>query len=365
LAQLESPRGLAAGPLDSHAYYVADTGSHRVRKVLPQLPAAPTIDSVTSASATSLSVAFTPPALDPDAPATNFRVTCVPGPIFQEETSSPIVVAGLTTGQTYACTVISVNGAGTSSFTDVLNGTPGTAPAISSAAPAGGTFDVAYSHNYTATGAPAPTFSLTSGTLPGGITLAAGGALTGTPTAAGLFTGVVTASNGVAPDATQNFSISIAKASQSISFAGLPDRVIGTGPFVLSATGGASGNAVMFSSLTTGTCTATGTNGATLTLIAPGTCTIAANQAGTANYDAAPQVTQSFQVNPKIAQAINFAPLADRLVTSGSSTLSATGGASGNPVVFSSLTPAICTTSGTNGTTLALGAVGTCTIAAN
>ena len=43
-------------------------------------------------------------------------------------------------------------------------------------------------------------------------------------------------------------------------------------------------------------CTSTGPNGTTITIVAAGPCTIAANQAGDANYDPAPQVTRSFVV---------------------------------------------------------------------
>ena len=57
-----------------------------------------------------------------------------------------------------------------------------------------------------------------------------------------------------------------------------------------------SGIAIVFSSLTPSTCTTSGTNGATLTLVAAGTCTIAANEAGDASYNAAPQVTLSFTI---------------------------------------------------------------------
>jgi hypothetical protein len=63
----------------------------------------------------------------------------------------------------------------------------------------------------------------------------------------------------------------------------------------VSATGGASGNAVTFSSLTTGVCTI---SGGTVTGVTAGTCTIAANQSGNANYNAAPEVTQNITVGP-------------------------------------------------------------------
>jgi len=84
--------------------------------------------------------------------------------------------------------------------------------------------------------------------------------------------------------------------SQTITFAELPARVLSASPFPVSATGGDSGNPVVFSSLTPLTCTASGTNGATITLLAIGTCTIAADQAGSPSYFAAAQVTHSFDV---------------------------------------------------------------------
>ncbi len=91
----------------------------------------------------------------------------------------------------------------------------GGAPQISSAAPGGGVVGSPYSHDYAAgpTNGPASKFTLTSGSLPPGLTLnSSTGALTGTPTAAGTFNGTVRASNEFfAPDATQPFSITIVK----------------------------------------------------------------------------------------------------------------------------------------------------------
>jgi hypothetical protein len=54
-------------------------------------------------------------------------------------------------------------------------------------------------------------------------------------------------------------------------------------------------NPIVFSSLTPGVCTTSGINGANLTFVAAGQCTIAANQAGDGNYAAASN-TQSFTV---------------------------------------------------------------------
>jgi uncharacterized delta-60 repeat protein len=100
------------------------------------------------------------------------------------------------------------NGAITSATLTILdNEAP---PAFTSGAPPQGTTKVPYSHTFTASGVPAPTFSVTSGTLPPGLFLQFSGNLSGTPTSAGTFSGItVTASNGLAPPATQTFSITI------------------------------------------------------------------------------------------------------------------------------------------------------------
>ena len=68
----------------------------------------------------------------------------------------------------------------------------------------------------------------------------------------------------------------------------------------LSATGGGSGNAVVFSvdpSSGAGVCALSGTDGTTLSYRAAGTCVIDANQAGGATYAAAPQLTGSVAVD--------------------------------------------------------------------
>jgi PKD repeat protein len=85
--------------------------------------------------------------------------------------------------------------------------------------------------------------------------------------------------------------------AQSITFASTPPNgaIVG-GTYTVSATGGGSGNAVTFTSLTPTVCSLAGN---VVSLNAGGTCTIAADQAGSAGYLAAPQVTQSFDVNTR------------------------------------------------------------------
>ncbi len=63
------------------------------------------------------------------------------------------------------------------------------------------TTGVAYSYTFQASGYPAPTFTVSSGALPDGLSLSAGGVLSGTPTTVGSSTFRIGATNGVAPDA--------------------------------------------------------------------------------------------------------------------------------------------------------------------
>ena len=190
-----------------------------------------------------------------------------------------------------------------------------------------------------------------------------------TLTAQGAGTCTITASK--AADATTSaisdtFNLAVNQASQTITFGAqsTPRTFIASGTFAVSpvATGGASGNTVTYSSLTISICTVSST---TVTMVAAGTCTIAANQAGNTNYLAAAQATQSVVIS-QASQTITFGVQTSPLIFSngGSFAISplATGGASSSPVVYSSTTTGVCTV---NGTTVAMVSAGVCTLAAN
>ena len=95
--------------------------------------------------------------------------------------------------------------------------------------------------------------------------------------------------------------------SQTIAFGALSNQVFGTAPFTVSAIASSS-LTVSFNSQTTGVCTVSGT---TVTLVAVGTCTIQATQAGNTNYVAATPVNRSFQVtsSPGIYAPVNSSAL--------------------------------------------------------
>ena len=156
-----------------------------------------------------------------------------------------------------------------------------------------------------------------------------------------------------APQVSQ--SVDVTKASQSIAFAALADKLATDDPFALTATGGGSGNPVTFST----TSSACSVSGSTVTLLTAGGCSINAGQAGNVDYSAATTVMRSFNISLH-AQTITFPGIVSFTWSSGSSTLAATA-SSGLAVSYSVITgPCLIT-----GTTLTATSAGSCVIAAD
>jgi len=93
--------------------------------------------------------------------------------------------------------------------------------------------------------------------------------------------------------------------NQTITFGALANKTYGALDFSVSATA-SSGLAVSFAA--SGNCTV---SVATVHLTGAGSCTVTASQAGDANYNPAPDVSQSFAV-AKAIQSITFGPLANK-----------------------------------------------------
>ncbi|GAB2491100.1 hypothetical protein GCM10027082_47750 [Comamonas humi] len=98
--------------------------------------------------------------------------------------------------------------------------------------------------------------------------------------------------------ATLALNHTVSPAAQAIThFAATPTVPVYVqgGSFTVSATGGASGNPVRFSSLDTSVCTV---NGNMVTMVVVGICLIAADQEGNTNYSAAPRLVSSVTMAP-------------------------------------------------------------------
>jgi hypothetical protein len=159
---------------------------------------------------------------------------------------------------------------------------------------------------------------------------------TSPPTNAGDYNVAATLTNAnyEAPIATG--VLTIAKANQAIAVtSAVPATAIYATTFNTAATGGGSGNGVAITAGGVCSVSAGGVGSATIQMVSgTGTCTVYYNQAGTANYNPAPQVA-AVTAAVKAAQSIVVTTNAPAMATFGSSfTVAATGGGSGNPVTY-------------------------------
>ena len=144
--------------------------------------------------------------------------------------------------------------------------------------------------------------------------------VTYTGTAASLSAPVTAGSYVVTASVVDNFYygsasgvITISKAAQTITFASIPSKFVGSGAFVVAPTSTAN-LAVALSSSNTAVATVSGFS---ISPIGAGTTTISATQAGDVNYLAAATVTQVLTATTApIAQTIAFAALSPRRVAS-------------------------------------------------
>jgi hypothetical protein len=140
----------------------------------------------------------------------------------------------------YRFVVVASNGVNPPAQTATLSITVTQAPAFTADAPPGGAaLGSPYSYTFTASGTPAPTFAVASGSLPPGLGLgAANGTLSGTPTATGAYTFTVSASNGIgSPATTPALKITVGQAPAFTAASPPPGRVAQSYAYVFQASG--------------------------------------------------------------------------------------------------------------------------------
>jgi len=153
---------------------------------------------------------------------------------------------------------------------------------------------------------------------------------------------------------TRTFGVS--KAAQSISFAAIGDHPFGGAPFAVAASA-SSGLVVALASNTLSTCVVSASK---ISLTATGPCTLRASQSGNANFAAAADVVQTFNVT-QVSQSIVFDTIPNHVFGDGPFTLTAVA-SSGLPVAFASLTPTTCAL---NASSASIAGAGVCTLRAS
>lgn len=114
-------------------------------------------------------------------------------------------------------------------------------PSVTTSSLADGTVGSSYTATVASTGGIAPvTLQVSSGTMPPGLAMSAGGSITGTPTLAGTFTFTVSATDSMSNSGSRQLSITIQSVPVTISTTSLPQGTIGTSyNATVIATGGA------------------------------------------------------------------------------------------------------------------------------
>ena len=244
---------------------------------------------------------------------------------------------------------------------DVTVGKAGQSLAFSSSAPANATVGATYTPAVTGGSSSAPLLlgsatpsicSVSDST----VSFTAAGTCTVTADQAG------DANYTVADQVTQD--VQVKPDVQMITIAAGPSSGAVGGSYQPSATGGASGEPVVFTvdSSSNGACTYDSTTN-TVTFAHVATCVVDANQDGATEYSAAAEVRQTTPID-QAPQTVTFTPLTSPTSVGTSQTLSATGGQSGNPVVFT-VAPSSSSVCSISGSTLSLQHVGTCAVNAD
>lgn len=180
-----------------------------------------------------------------------------------------------------------------------------------------------------------------SGNSPGAGYVKASHAISGLTGKTSLLLRVVFASDGSDNFEGMAFDNVMIKLPQAITFNALANKTFGDAPFDLAATA-SSGLAVTYTSSNPAVATV---SGSTVTILAAGQTTITASQIGNSGYLAASDVSQILTVQ-KATQAITFAALPAKTFGDAAFPLTATGGASGLPVTFTSSNPLVATVVG-------------------
>ena len=181
--------------------------------------------AITSAAAVSFPIAtpssFTVTSAGFPSPTIAASGSLPSGVAFTNNGNGTATIAGTPaagSGGSYVLALTATNGVGapaTQPFTLTVQACAVSPPA--GALPVA-TYGTAYSASFTGSGGSGHTFAVTAGSLPGGLTLSSGGALTGSPTTTGAFSFTVTATNSTGCAASNAYSLTVRPDAQDETF---------------------------------------------------------------------------------------------------------------------------------------------------
>ncbi|MCA6370747.1 MAG: hypothetical protein IM631_05045, partial [Cytophagales bacterium] len=145
-------------------------------------------------------------------------------------------------------------------------------------------------------------------------------------------------------------TLTVNKANQTITFNSLAPKTFGDAAFNLTATASSS-LSVSYASSNPAVATV---SGSTVTIIGAGSTVITASQSGSANYNAATDVTQTLTVN-KTNQTITFSALSAKTFGDADFTLTATASSGLAPITYASSNTGVATVSGNTVTIVGAG----------
>ncbi len=342
------------------------------------LPGAPTIGGVVAADL-AVTVSWTAPSSNGSA-ITGYVVTPYIGTTAQTaqtfaSSATSQSVTGLTAGTAYTFTVAAQNAAGTGpASARSTAATPNALPTLTFAAPPAGEVGVPYSTQLTVNNGTSPfAWSISSGSLPAGLTLSSSGLLGGTPTASGSFPVTVRVVDASGQAATRSVTLVIepapvvtfspAAGEVTVPYSQQPTVTGGTAPYVWKIGAGSLPAGVTLDTqtgLVSGTPTAAGTFSVTLVV----TDSFAVSASRTASVVIAALPTLTFTAPPSAQVAVAYstsftaaggtAPLAWSIsagsVPSGLTLNTSTGVLSGTPTTVATSSFTVTVTDANNKT---------------
>jgi sugar lactone lactonase YvrE len=195
-SDLYNPQGIGVDSAGN--VYIGDTLNNVVEKISGTLPlTSPAFTSDSPASDVTVSTSYTYTFAAIGNPAPTFSVASGSLPTgLSLNTSSGVLSGTPTASGAYTFSVSATNTSGSVS-SGSISMTVGSVPVFTAVSPAPtGVTGTAYSYTFVASGYPAATFAVASGSLPAGLSLnTSSGVLSGTPTTTGPSTFTVSASN--------------------------------------------------------------------------------------------------------------------------------------------------------------------------